>query len=165
MSTPNEIGTARLDAIVQALESAHKQLLATLAKLSADDWSLEIQENDQRWTVKQVLLHLVDAQRGMTVQMRAFQAGKEVIPPDFDLNRWNKRNVEKNADKTSEELLTTLNAGHEDVIALVKTLTAEDLDKIGRHSSLAMLSIEQLGHLIASHEATHAEEIGLRLGH
>lgn len=100
----------------------------------------------------------------MTVQITRINAGEETVPPDFDLNRWNKRSVEKAADKQPPELLTALDEGRTALKQVLDGLSDSDLDKRGRHSSLQIMSIEEIARLIGTHETDHMKIIADRLG-
>jgi hypothetical protein len=154
----------RKTAILGDLDQTRQSLIQVLDSMAPDDWEKTIQEADQHWTVRQIVAHLVDAQRGMTGQISKINAGEEPIPPDFDLSRWNKRAVEKSADKSSQELLKALEDGRVALKQAVETLTDADLDKQGRHSSLEIMSLEQIARLIGAHEAEHAAMIAQKLG-
>jgi len=150
--------------ILSLLDQTRQQLKAVLDRLQPGDWETQIQDEDQQWTVRQVVSHLVDAQRGMTSQVTRINAGQEAVPPDFDLNRWNKRAVEKAADKTPPELLIMLEEGRAALKQVLDTLSDTDLDKRGRHSSLKIMSIEEIIRLIGTHEADHARIMAEKLG-
>ncbi len=154
----------RKTAIVNLLDQTRQQLKAVLDRLQPGDWETPVQEADQKWTVRQIVSHLVDAQRGMTVQITRINAGEATVPPDFDLNRWNKRSVEKAADKQPPELLTALDEGRTALKQVLDGLSDSDLDKRGRHSSLQIMSIEEIARLIGTHEADHTKIIADRLG-
>jgi uncharacterized damage-inducible protein DinB len=154
----------RKQAILHKLAQARIKLMGVLHQLQPDDWEKAVQEADSKWTVRQIVTHLVDAQKGMTGQMTTINGGQEAIPEDFDLDRWNKRAVEKNADKTPQDLMTALHEGRTKLISFVNGLSDADLDKKGRHSSLEIMTIEQIATLIGSHEAEHAQIIAESLG-
>jgi hypothetical protein len=149
----------RLSGVLNVVTEGREKLGQVLDRLRPEDWNLVVQGEDQKWTIRQIVSHLVDAQKGMMGQAKAFQEGKEVVPPDFDLNRWNKRAVEKMAEKTPEELLNQLHEGHTALKNFIGTLEDADLDKSGRHSSLQIMTIEQIIQQIGQHEAEHAQTI------
>lgn len=157
-SDPDRIGK-----IVASLETSHEGLRAVLDTVKGEQWEKQVQSEDRQWTVRQFLIHLVDAQRGQHNQLKAWQAGENPMPEDFDIDRWNRRQVEKNNDKTPDALLSELESGHEALMAFVRSLTPGDLEKTGRHSSLQTMTIEQLAHQIASHESMHTAEIAEKL--
>lgn len=154
----------RKAALLTSLDQNRQTLNGVLVRLKPSDWELRVQEGDQMWTVRQFLTHIVDAQKGMTGQMRRINAGEEAIPPDFDLNRWNRRAVEKGAAKTPEELLAGLEADRGALVEFLNGLADSDLDKRGRHSTLQIMSIEEIARLIGTHEAEHAEQIAAKIG-
>ena len=155
---------SRQESILQQLDASYARLTELFGRLSPADWERSIQEEDQQWTVRQLLVHLVDSQKGMTGQMMRISQGEEPIPPDFDLNRWNKRTVEKNAERTPDDLLAQLATDYAKLKAFVATLPDADLDKRGRHSSLVVMSVEEIARLIASHEIEHLQLIVSKLG-
>ncbi len=154
----------RMDDILKQLDQTRQSLKNVLDRLQPGDWERSIQDEDQQWTARQILSHLVDAQRGMTNQLGKISLGEDVIPPDFDLNRWNRRAVEKAADKTTHELLAALDEGRAALKQALGGLSDEQLDKRGRHSSLKIMSVEEIAHLIGTHEADHARIIADKLG-
>nr|AIA11666.1 DinB superfamily [uncultured bacterium] len=153
----------RKQTILDILNQGRAKLTHVINQLQPTDWDKSVQEGDQKWTVKQIITHLVDAQKGMTGQITTISSGQEAIPADFDLDRWNKRAVEKGADKTSEDLLTALDEGRTKLLDLVKTFSDTQLDQKGRHSSLAIMSVEEIVTLIGTHEAEHASLIAQAL--
>ena len=155
---------SRQQSILQQLSESYTYLTDHLGRLAPAEWERQVQEGDQQWTVRQILVHLVDAQRGMTGQMMRISQGEETVPPDFDLNRWNKRAVEKNAERTPDDLMAQLKTDYDKLTSFVGTLSDADLDKRGRHSSLVIMSIEEIARLIASHEMDHMHLIEAKVG-
>src|SRR5258706_12174075 len=103
--------TDRKTDIVQQLDQSRQTVKSVLDRLQPADWETPIQDGDQRWSARAMLVHMVDAQRGMTNQLSKIAAGEDVIPPDFDLSRWNRRQGEKKADKNLPGLLAALGEG------------------------------------------------------
>jgi len=145
--------------ILTQLDQTRNRLTAVLDHLRPDDWEQPVQDEDQHWTVRQMVSHLADAQKGMTTQMRRINAGEETVPPDFDINRWNRRAVEKAADRAPDELRATLVTDRAALKQFLDGLSDLDLDKQGRHSSLKIMSIEEIALLIGTHEREHTQVI------
>lgn len=150
--------------ILNSLDQNRREVKQILDRLQPDDWEKTIQEADQRWTVRQIVTHMVSAQKGMSGQIVRINAGEETVPPDFDLNRWNQRSVQKSADKTPQELLDALDEDREALKQTLRGLQDSDYDKRGRHGSLLIMSIEEIARLIGTHEADHARIIAEKLG-
>jgi hypothetical protein len=150
--------------ILNWLDQTRREVKQILDRLQPDDWEKPIQEEDQHWTARQIVSHMVSAQKGMSGQIARISAGEETVPPDFDLNRWNRRSVEKSADKTPQELLAALDEDREALKQTLRGLQDSDFDKRGRHGSLRIMSVEEIAHLIGTHEAEHARIIAEKLG-
>ncbi len=148
--------------ILTGLDQTRHTLTVVLDHLRPEDWEQPVQDEDQCWTARQMVVHLVDSQKGMTTQIRRIHAGEETVPPDFDLNRWNRRAVEKAADRTPEELRAALGSDRAALKQVLGGLSDADLDKQGRHSSLKIMSIEEIAVLIGTHERDHAQVIARR---
>ncbi len=134
-------------------------LLDTLA--SQNLWDMPVYADG--WNAKQVLIHVTDADRGHNNQVQGIAAGREVIPADFDLERYNRRSVEKRAEMTVDELRQALTSQRADLFAWLDSLDEAALDITGRHASLRIMSVEQILRHLANHERTHADDIALAL--
>lgn len=145
----------RKEAIKQKLNETREEWLSVLNGLTAEQWQARAYSEGSEWRVVDILRHVADSERGMTGLMAQIKAGGEGVPPDFDLARWNKRVVDKLGDKQPEELLAGMAENRAALFAFMDTLDEADWDKKGRHASLQVMSIEEVCHLIADHEALH----------
>lgn len=143
------------EAIKSKLASTREDLYATLNGLTDEQWAAQAYSEGSEWQVVDILRHVADSERGMTALMVQIKAGGEGVPPDFDLARWNRRVVSKLSDKGPQELLAGMAENRAGLIAFIDSLEDEDWGKEGRHASLQILTIEQVCHLIADHEAQH----------
>lgn len=141
--------------IVEKLNDTRQQLMAFLDGLDDVGWETAVYGEDATWTITDILRHLADSERGMTGMMMQWQQGKDPIPPDFDLERWNNRVIQKAAEKTAEQLLADMQENRTNLLNYISTLQDEDWLKRGRHASLRIMSIEEVCHLIANHEMDH----------
>jgi hypothetical protein len=145
----------RKQAIKEKLTGVREEFLAALGRLTDAQWAARGYGDDSEWRVADVLRHVADSERGMTNLMIQIKGGGEGVPADFDLHRWNQRVVTKLADKEPRELLDGMAANREALFAFIDGLEEADWDKRGRHASLRVMSIEEICHLIADHEAGH----------
>jgi hypothetical protein len=141
--------------ITAKLNEERAALLAFFEQLADADWKTAVYHEESNWTITDILRHLVDAERGMTGMISQWQQGKNPVPPDFDLARWNNRVIQKAAEKNPAELLAEFNKNRSNLLNLIDTLQPEDWAKQGRHGSLRIMSIEEVCHLIADHEQDH----------
>lgn len=146
----------RKQALLTHLTETRATLNHVLDQLTEAQWETPIQEGDERWTAHHMLAHLFDAERGMVNQATRIAAGETPIPPDFDLNRWNRRAVQKLQDQTVADLRARLLETRAVAQQALETLPDAALDSVGRHSSLQMMSVEVMFRLIGDHERAHA---------
>lgn len=124
-----------------------------------DRWETQVYSDGAAWTVRQLGIHLALADKGQTAQVMGIARGEELIPADFDLERYNRRSVEKRAEMTVEEIRQSLQASRNELLQWLATIDDSVLDKRGRHSTLQVLSIAEILDVMATHELTHANDI------
>lgn len=149
----------------QKLTAARQQLLAVVGGLDEAQWERMVYSEEGNWRVSDVLRHLAEAEHGMIRLCELIRLGGEGVRPDFDLNRYNARAVEKAKEKSPAELLADMESNRGRLFAFVDTLEDEDWAKEGRHASLNIMSIEQIMKIIGLHERQHAEDIRKALSH
>ncbi len=141
-----------------------EELLEIIGQLQPADWDRPVQSADGGWTVKQMLLHLATSENGQINTGRAIAAGQSNVSDDFDLNRYNRRQIEKNQTKQPPEILFGMAESRQKLLAFLDEVSAEDLDKRGKHGRGDVISLEQLLYRIGEHEAEHTAEIKEALG-
>jgi hypothetical protein len=146
----------RKQLIKDHLNHTREELLDVIGRLTPTDWEKPVQAEGAHWTVRQVVLHLATAETGQINTGKAIAAGQPTIPNDFDLNRYNNRQVEKNKDKQPPEILFSLAESRQKLFAFIDQVAEADLDKRGKHARGDVLSLEQLFYRIGEHEAEHA---------
>jgi uncharacterized protein (TIGR03083 family) len=115
------------------------------------------------WNVHDLLAHLAGAERGMQATVKRFLAG-ESLPENFSLDYWNQRQVEKQKERTAADLLAGLAASRVDTLALLDSLTDDQLAVRGLHPAGFETSVGGIFKVIAYHERSHGQEIALALG-
>jgi hypothetical protein len=146
------------------LGHTREELLEVIGQMQPSDWERPVQAVEGGWQVKQVLLHLATSESGQINTGKAIAAGQPIVPDDFDLNRYNNRQVEKNRDKQPPEILFGMAESRQKLLAFLDGVSTEDLDKRGKHGRGDVISLEQLFYRIGEHEAEHTAEIKRALG-
>ena len=154
----------RKEAITAKLAANREAFMATMSGLSAEQWEMRAYSEGSEWRVVDILRHVADSERGMTALMVQIKSGGEGVPPDFDLARWNQRVVNKLGDKDPQELLAGMADSRRALLGFIDSLEESDWDKKGRHASLKIMTIEEVCHLIADHEALHLTGVREALG-
>ncbi len=151
--------TERL-ATIKAHLQATRNHLNTILDSVGERWPEQVYADGAQWTIRDLTVHLALAQPGLHGQAKSFIKGESIIPPDFDINRYNKRSIEKQPDMTVAEARQQLADYRVTLLAWLDDIEDEaDLDKAGRTSLLDTLTVEQMMARIADHENDHANDI------
>jgi hypothetical protein len=154
----------RKDRLRAHMESRHAETWPVLQSLSAADMSVTVySDDDQTWTVKDLIGHLADGERGNLGQVQRLVAGGQTVPEDFDLDRWNRSAVRKSGRLQPEELLASVAEHYQLALEFLEGLDDDQLDLIGRHSSGEMLSAEGFLRRMVDHRAEHVADISQAL--
>lgn len=122
-------------------------------------WETPVYSEGANWTVRQIAIHLAVSDKGHNNMMAAIAQGENTIPEDFDLERFNRRSVEKRAEMSPDEVRQSLRATAAERIAWLDMHDDTVLEKKGRHGSMQILSIAEILDVIAGHDRTHARDI------
>ena len=139
-------------------------LFTLLNGLTDEQWQTAVFSEETIWTVSDMVRHLEGAERSMISLMANIQQGGTGASEDFDLARFNASRIRKAKEKQIPELMAAMEKNREDLLAFMASLTEEDWQKKGRHGSLRIMTIEEICHIIADHEATHAHDIAQAIG-
>jgi len=151
------------------LQQIREELAESRARLNqvlnavGDQWDTQVYSDGAQWNVRQLVTHLSISEAGMFSTAKKITQGGEGVPADFDLERYNRRSVEKNAEQTPQQARAALDQSRLEMLAWMCDLTDEQLALKGRHASLQIFAVEDFLRTIASHEKTHADDIARAL--
>jgi hypothetical protein len=152
----------RTEKIKANLADARQHLNAILDKVG-DRWDTQVYSDGAAWTVRQLAIHLMVTDKGHNNTIKGIANGEEIIPADFDLERFNRRSVEKRAETSVDEVRASLLATAAERNTWLDTIDDATLDKNGRHGSMRILSIEEILRVIADHDRDHGNDIARAL--
>lgn len=125
-----------------------------------DEMQLNQRGASEEYSARQTLAHLVGADTSMLRMAQNWIAGVHTrANPDFDLNFFNQRQQEKRAGQSLDELLQDWNAAQAKIVALMDTVTADDLEKRGDHPRAANTTLRNLFLIITTHETEHIRQV------
>ena len=136
-----------------------RQYLDHILDQVGDRWETQVYSDGAAWTVRQLAIHLMITDKGHNNTIKGIANGEETIPADFDLERFNKRSVEKRTETSVEDVRAGLATTAAERDAWLDTIDDMTLDKKGRHGTMRILSIEQILGVVASHDRDHASDI------
>jgi len=144
----------------EALAAARQHLNEIFDKIG-DAWNTQVYSDGAQWTAQQLAIHLMVTDRGHNNMLMAIARGENTVPEDFDLERFNRRSVEKQQDAgiTMEQVRSNLKATRDELNIWLDTLDEKLLENKGRHGTLRILSISEILDVMAAHEHQHADDI------
>lgn len=145
------------EALREEMGAARDELMAAVGSLADGDWDRPTANPE--WTARDILTHLAVAEAGNLARMKRILSGNSELPVDWDLNRYNNRQVEKRRGMPIGELVTDLGQSRETVVAFLDGLNAEQLGIRGWHGSGRELTLEEIFVVMANHERGHARDI------
>jgi hypothetical protein len=150
----------RKQRIVEWLTSSPQFLLNAAEAMRDQGWSRVARNDSAGWTARDVLAHIAGAEPSMMALITQAQAEGHYIPRrDFDLDFWNRRQVEKRAGKSPGDLLAELESSRAATLKLLADLPESTLDLPVRHPAYGDMTVEDVFRIIGFHERLHADEI------
>ncbi|MCB0105959.1 MAG: DinB family protein [Caldilineaceae bacterium] len=146
------------------LAESRAALSALLNGLTAEQWAAPVFSEGDTWTVKTVVSHLLDSERGMSIQVHKIRKGEETVPENFDLARWNAGVQKRVGDVAPAELIANLEATRAKTLEVMNSLRDEEWTRSGRHPARGIITIEQYYETIHGHELGHTADIAKALG-
>ncbi len=155
----------RKDQLRSHMENRHAETWPFLQGLTEGDMPAEVYSSEEgTWTVKDLLGHLADGERGNFGQAKRLVAGEQTVPEDFDLDRWNRGAVRRAAETSPDDLLGAIAEAYSAALAFLETLDESDLDKVGLHSSGETMTTEGFLRRMVNHRLEHVTDIKSALG-
>ena len=139
-----------------AVQAATPRKIAQLLK-GASPSRLRKRPASGKWSVAEILAHLVDAEivGGFRIRMILGSPGAPIVA--FDQDVWaTSGHYDKRDPRQSAEHFRVL---RETNLALLKTLTAEQWQHYGIHSERGKESVEHIVRMFAGHDLNHLQQI------
>lgn len=136
--------------LIEELEISVHRLIKFVQNIPMDKFDYRYAEG--KWTIKDILLHLIDAERIFAYRALRF-ARKDATPlASFDENSY--VDVAQANNRSIQDLLTELAVVRQSTLSLFKSFSEEDLMQIGTASNHPM-SVRALGFVIIGHQNHH----------
>ncbi len=150
----------RKDKLRSHMESRNAETWPFLEGLTESDMPVEVYSSEENtWTVKDLLGHLADGERGNLGQAQRLVAGGQTVSADFDLDRWNRGAVRRAAKSSTAELLEVISESYSNALDFLDTLDESDFDKSGLHSSLETMTTEGFLRRMVDHRLEHVADM------
>jgi hypothetical protein len=145
------IGLNQSDDPVQSLNDARAASEEVLTGLTEAQWHSAYAPG--KWTIAQVIQHVMDTERIMSVRALHFARGDEQKLPGFDHDAF--VTEAPTAERKSEALLEEYLAIRSSTVALFRSFNVKFLSREGSFGEDARLTVHSIGLLMAGHDHHH----------
>ncbi len=145
--------------LAQKLKSEGEKFAAFFSGLTDDQWKIIVYAEGSVWTTRNILAHLMTAERGFVKLFESIRLGGSGVPYDFVIDRYNASQQEKTKDLSPRELLEQYKAIRAEMTAWVSGISDPDLDKTGRHPFLGITTLREMVKMIYIHNQTHYRDL------
>ena len=142
------------DEVARLLESTCALIEAEMAAVGDEGcrWHYKAGE----WCVNECVGHLIEAEKhGFAGRIRDIQAGRPIHSSD----QAQVARDRKDCDRMSQSLWMEFMGLRHDSIALVRSLTPEDLERSGLHPTVGVLRVRDLLHEWVHHDRNHTRQL------
>lgn len=136
--------------LIEELEIALHRLIRFVQDIPMEKFDYQYAEG--KWTIKDILQHLIDAERIFTYRALRFARNDKTDLPGFEENDY--VNQARADERTIMQLLTELSAVRHATILLYKTFSEKELLRTGTANNNPM-SVRALGFIIIGHQNHH----------
>ena len=138
------------------VQSATPKKLARLVK-GIPTAKLRNRPAPEKWSVAEILAHLADVEIVIGWRMRSILGAPGTPVQAYDQNSWViAGHYEKRDPRKSLELQRVVREAN---LALVKSLSPEQLQQFGQHAERGQESIEHIVRMVAGHDINHIQQI------
>jgi hypothetical protein len=149
----------RVDGLVARLNKGSRKTIEFFGSLSDDQWNQLVYESPSRWTLRDLLAHFLSSEVGLLQIAQGIFVGDAGAPEGFDYNGFNAQEQVRLADQSPPALLSELSLAREATIAWLAKLDDADLDRMGRHPALGVISLETFITAIYGHQLMHMRDL------
>ena len=140
--------------LIAALETGGIKFLSFINSIDSD--KLEYRYQEGKWTIKEIIIHLMDAERIFTYRALRFSRGDGTNLAGFDENEYVPNSGA--SDRSLQSLVEEYQALRQSTIAFFLNLTSEMSVRTGIANGRE-ISVRSLGYIIPGHEIHHMNVI------
>ena len=145
--------------LAEKLKKEGDKITGFFEGLDERQWSTEVYTENAVWTIRNILAHLMTAERAFVKLFENILKGGEGVSEDFIIDRYNARQQEKTKDLSTAELLEQYKMERYEMIKFVSRIDDSDLEKIGRHPFLGQTTLREMVKMIYIHNQVHYRDI------
>ena len=145
--------------LAERLRTEGEKSLEFFANLPEQAWEVEIYTDGAVWKLHQIIAHYASSEAAFGLLIEAILEGGSGAAEDFDLNRFNRKEVSKLSGLAYPELLRRYQEYRRENIARVARMLPADLERQGRHPFMGVTTMEEIIKMIYRHNQIHQREV------
>jgi uncharacterized protein (TIGR03083 family) len=150
--------------LAERLRAEGDKTLTFFAGLSPAQWQASVYTEGETWTIRSVLAHYVTAEKGFVSIFNSIREGGPGVHEDFDIDRYNASQQKKTGELSPAELLEQFRSVRARMVALVASMSADDLARQGRHPFLGQTTLDEMIKMVYRHNQIHYRDLRKILG-
>ncbi len=145
--------------LAASLETEGRKTLEFFHSLAPQQWEVQVYADGPAWKVHNLLAHFTEVEGSIPRLMRSILKGGPGVEEGFDIDAWNAAHTGEMNGQDRETLLAEFARRRAATVALVRTMSAADLDQRGRHPALGVTEIKHMVRLMYLHLQGHQRDI------
>lgn len=141
--------------LIEKYRIGPKLLSESLNKIPAD--ALKWREAEGKWSAHEVILHCADAETNAAMRIRYLIAEKDLLIVGYDQDKWAK--ILDYHSLPLSSALKVIEVVRENTYWLLKRLSDDDWQKVGKHTEHDSYSAEKWLEIYSKHLETHSNQL------
>lgn len=151
--------TDRRAEIIENLGKNGEDAITFYQSLTPSELSAKVYQDDESWTVKQVLAHFITIEKSMHWLFNNILSGGSGSPENFDIDKFNRTQPMKLYGLCVDELIEQFRSVRQDTISIVRGMDENDLDREGLHAFHGHGKLERFICWAYEHVRIHVNDI------
>ena len=145
--------------ISRRMKSEGEKTIAYFKSLPPEAWKQQVYTTGSCWSIHHILAHFVSAERGIMQLVRDISTGGSGAPDDFEIDEFNENEVALLQELEVSDLFEAFSTARKEFSTLVESLSATDLDLVGRHPWFGGTKLRKALKLVYRHNMIHQRDI------
>lgn len=145
--------------LAEKLKSEGEKFVAFFSSLTEEQWRVEVYTEGAVWTIRNILAHLMTAERAFVKLFENIRQSGTGVSEDFVIDRYNASQQRRTKDLSPGELLAQYQAVRAEMVAWVSGISDADLEKTGRHPFLGLTTLREMVKMVYIHNQIHYRDL------
>lgn len=145
--------------LAERLKVEGAKTVAFFEALTDNQWLVMVYADGENWSIRNVLAHFVTSEQSFARLFANISAGGAGAPENFNIDRYNAAQQVQTREQSPQMLLAQFKFVRADMVAWVSALSANDLQKMGRHPFLGVTSLAEMIKMIYRHNQLHVRDL------